>query len=41
MDYTALPVVLRIHRVPRTEWDDLFEHLRIMEAETISLRETQ
>jgi Phage related hypothetical protein (DUF1799). len=32
LDYGVLPVVLRINRVPRDEWPDLFEGIRTMES---------
>lgn len=37
LDYTALPIVLRMQRVPRGEWDDAFECLRVMEAEALAI----
>lgn len=32
LDYTTVPVVLRLRAVPRTEWPHLFEDLRVMES---------
>jgi hypothetical protein len=32
LDYSAIPQVLRLCRVPRTEWADVFEDLRVMES---------
>lgn len=31
LDYTPLPFVLRMARVPRAEWPDVFEDLRVLE----------
>jgi hypothetical protein len=31
LDYGVLPVVLRLSGVPRAEWPDVFDGLRIME----------
>lgn len=31
LDYNALPTVLRLTRVPRAKWPDVFEDLRTME----------
>ncbi len=31
MDYTALPVVFRLTGVPRADWPDLFEDIRVLE----------
>lgn len=32
LDYTALPVVLRMNAAPRSEWPELFECIRVMEG---------
>ena len=32
LDYGVLPVVLRLNRVPRDEWPDVFEGIRTMES---------
>lgn len=31
LDYNAIPVVLRIKDVPRSQWRDVFEDLRVLE----------
>ena len=41
MDYSVLPVVLRMQSVPRSDWSDTFECLRVMEGEAIRIRESQ
>jgi hypothetical protein len=35
LDYAVLPVVLRLQRVPRADWAEVFEGLRVMEAEAL------
>lgn len=35
LDYSVIPFVLRIHRVPRGDWPQLFDDLRVMESETL------
>lgn len=35
LDYGVLPAVLRMQAVPRAEWPDTFECLRVMEAEAL------
>lgn len=35
LDYAALPAVLRLTGVPRAEWADAFECVRVMEAEAL------
>jgi hypothetical protein len=32
LDYNAIPTVLRLKTVPRKDWDDVFECIRVMEA---------
>lgn len=32
LDYNAVPTVLRLQGVPRAEWPQLFEDLRVMES---------
>jgi hypothetical protein len=31
LDYNTLPFVLRMNRVPRAEWPEYFESIRVME----------
>ena len=31
LDYGVLPTVLRLHDIPRSEWREMFDELRIME----------
>lgn len=31
LDYSTLPIVLRMNAVPRKDWSDIFECVRIME----------
>lgn len=35
--YEALPLVLRLHSVPRAEWQDVFDGVRVMETEALSI----
>ena len=35
--YEAIPVVLRLLAVPREEWPDLFERIRVMESEAMQI----
>ena len=35
LDYAALPAVLRLTGLPRAEWPDVFEGLRILEDEAL------
>jgi Phage related hypothetical protein (DUF1799). len=37
LDYTALPFVLRMHAVPRGDWPDTFDRVRVLEAEALSV----
>lgn len=37
LDYNAVPFVLRMLRVPRAEWPDLFSDLRVMEEEALKM----
>ncbi len=32
LDYNAVPVVLRLQGVPRADWSQLFEDVRVMEG---------
>lgn len=32
LDYSVVPVVLRLQGVPRADWPQLFEDLRVMES---------
>lgn len=32
LDYNAVPVVLRLQGVPRSDWPQLFDDLRVMEG---------
>jgi len=32
LDYSAVPTVLRLQGVPRADWPQLFEDLRVMES---------
>lgn len=41
MDYSVLPVVMRMQSVPRADWNETFECLRVMEGEAIRIRELQ
>ncbi len=41
LDYTALPVVLRLQRIPHKQWSQIFEDVQIMEHEALeSMRAT-
>lgn len=35
LDYGVLPSVLRLHGLPRARWRDLFDDVRVMEAEAL------
>lgn len=35
LDYAALPAVLRLRGVPRADWPDTFDCVRVMEAEAL------
>lgn len=37
LDYNALPAVMRLAGLPRAEWPDAFEGVRIMEAEALKI----
>ncbi|MGY3265798.1 DUF1799 domain-containing protein [Lysobacter sp. HA35] len=37
LDYGAIPTVLRLQAVPRADWPDTFECLRVMEAEALAV----
>lgn len=37
LDYAALPFVLRIQRIPRADWSDAFDALRVMEIEALNI----
>lgn len=37
LDYTALPVVLECSRVPRDEWPQVFDDVRVMEDEALRI----
>lgn len=36
LDYSVLPAVLRLRGLKRSTWPDLFDDLRVMEAEALS-----
>lgn len=35
LKYEAIPIVFRMIGIPRSEWADLFEDMRVMESETL------
>lgn len=37
LDYATIPFVLRMRRVPRAEWPDVFDALRVMETEALNI----
>jgi hypothetical protein len=37
LDYTSLPVVLRLQSIPRNDWPDTFDCVRVMEAEAMKV----
>ena len=37
LDYGVIPAVLRMAGIPRGEWPDVFDGLRIMEAEALQI----
>lgn len=36
LDYGVLPSVLRMRGIPRARWPDLFDDLRVLEAEALT-----
>lgn len=41
LDYSAIPVVMRLHAVPRADWRDTFDSLRVMEREALDVMQQQ
>jgi hypothetical protein len=37
LDYAALPAVLRLINIPRADWPEAMDGLRIMEAEALKI----
>lgn len=37
LDYSALPAVLRLSEIPRSQWPDTFDALRVMESEAMAV----
>jgi hypothetical protein len=37
LDYTAVPVVLRLQQLPRSDWPDTFDALRVLEGEALAV----
>jgi hypothetical protein len=37
LDYNVLPSVMRMQRIPRKQWLDVFECLRVMEGEALQV----
>lgn len=37
LDYNVLPAVLRMQSIPRKDWPDTFECVRILEAEAMKV----
>lgn len=37
LDYSALPAVMRLVGIPRAQWPDTFECLRVMEGEAMKV----
>jgi hypothetical protein len=37
LDYGALPVVLRLQQIPRPDWPDTFDALRVLEGEALAV----
>jgi len=37
LDYNVLPAVMRMHGIPRSQWHDVFECLRVMEGEALQV----
>lgn len=36
LDYAVIPTVLRLIQMPRAEWPDVFEDLRVMEDSALT-----
>jgi hypothetical protein len=41
LDYGAIPPVLMMKRIPRKDWPDVFEALRVMEDEALRVKDEQ
>ena len=37
LDYNVLPFVMRTARIPRDEWQDVFDGVRVAEAVTLEM----
>lgn len=37
LDYSAVPTVMRMQQVPRQDWPDAFDALRVLEAEALAV----
>lgn len=37
LDYNVLPAVLRLQGIPRSDWPDTFECVRVLEAEALTV----
>ena len=38
LDYPAIPIVLRLHGIPRARWPEIFDGLRVMEHAALKTR---
>ena len=37
LDYNVIPAVLRLQSIPRADWPEVFDGLRIMESEALEI----
>lgn len=41
LDYNVLPAVMRLQSIPRKDWPDTFESVRVLEAEAMQVMSEQ
>ena len=41
LDYNVLPAVMRLQSIPRKDWPDTFECVRVLEAEAMTVMSEQ
>lgn len=41
LDYNVLPTVMRLQAIPRIDWPDTFDCVRVMEAEAMNVMSEQ
>lgn len=40
LDYSVIPIVLRMRRVPRSDWDELLSMIQVMEDAVLAMQKT-